>query len=179
MNPLAEAQVVFPDRLGSDKDVVAGLFEIFPGDAEEAKSFRGEFKQAVGLDFRAGELDRTAVVEIGGTALLLATAFVAVALLRRMAVLALWWTLLFLAFSGAALAFVAAAFAAAFAGALLSLDVAVLAIALWGIPRLSVVGRAFALIRLAWRTGRGGDFTRFRRRGWLWKRSGAWRCGRG
>jgi hypothetical protein len=167
VDPLAEAQVVFADRLGSDKDVVAGLFEIFSRDAEEAEAFRGEFEQAVGLDFRAGELDRAAVVEIAGSALR-AAAFVAVALLLRgmLAVLGWWRALLFLALAGAAFAFVAAAFAAAFAGALLSLGVALLEIPLW-----SVLRRACAWFLITWWTGRRGAFTRF----WWWGRLWKWR----
>ena len=107
-----------------------------------------------------------------------ATAFVAVALLRGMLSVLGWWrALLFLALAGAAFAFVAAAFAAAFAGALLSLGVAILAFALLGIPWLPFLGRAFALLLVAWRTGRGADFTRFRWRGRLWKRSGNLRSG--
>ena len=125
VDPLAEAQVVFADGFRGDKDVVAGLFEIFAGDAEEAEAFGGEFEQSVGLDFRAGEQDRAAVFGVVAAALVAAAVVALAAVLVLLAVAA---GLIDRVPVSAPFAFVAAAFAAAFGG--LALAVARRALAL-------------------------------------------------
>jgi hypothetical protein len=124
VNPLAEAEVVFPDGLGSDKDVVAGLFEILARDAEETEAFGSEFEQSVGLDFRAGELNGASVFGVIATALRAGSIVALAAGLMGMAVATRWID----AFHFPPFAFVAAAFAAAFHRLALAVSLLVLAV---------------------------------------------------
>ena len=64
MDPLAEPEIEFPNGLGCDEDIIAGLFEIFSGDAEKAEAFGGEFEQAICLDSWTTEECRAAIFGI-------------------------------------------------------------------------------------------------------------------
>jgi hypothetical protein len=98
VDPLANAQVVFADAFRRDEDIVAGLFEIFVGYAQEAETFGCEFEHAIDGDFWSGENDRAALFEF-------TVAWFLVFAARA----------IFLKWCAAAFAFIAAAFAAAVA----------------------------------------------------------------
>ena len=156
VDPLAKAQVVFADGFRGDEDVVAGLFKVSARQPEETEAFGGEFEQSVSLDLRAGEQRRAAVFGVVGGGLLKA-AVVALAAMRGLLGLAVWWLLTLVS---AAFALVAAAFATAFdllplAPTWRPLGMVALGAALLGILRWTPwgripLGRSFGRFLLAW-----------------------------
>ena len=125
VDPLAEAEVVFADRLRGDKNIVARLVEFFVRDAQESEALWSKLQHAIGLDFWAVQLDASAVIvtgavgRLGGVVLAVAVLILILVLIlvfvlgMRLSTLggALFASLLF----SAAFAFFSAALAPAFA----------------------------------------------------------------
>lgn len=161
---MSDAEIVFADQFRGDKNIVACLFEIFSRDAEEAEALGGQFKHAIGFDFRAVEssgpavfalVTLSAVVRVSGAIVAMAWVLIGLRIGR-------WRSALIIAFAGAAFPFVAAALAAGFARLRLALSlglalallrvallkIAILAVLALSLPALvtaSLMGRSFTL----------------------------------